>query len=889
VGTSDWCRACGNDAPGPERVCNTCGSSLEGPSKADSLVGLAFEVPGKLRVTKRLAICLAVDGESAKLHISPKEKDTVTVPTGSLASPLETVPSTLSPASRLLYASRQPDCAIKANWDADTLLSAAGAAAATSLGAMRRVADEAIELGWPDIVDWTTLTNSEKTWRRSHQSASIGDTEDLLLQLAALPSSGYHDRVDLLMPHLSTVIDQPAFRQLVDSWHQGGIPGADVLHELVHSEWSDAMSVGEGVLRARRGRHPVRPESAELADRWAAIHASFTAGGPVRPLGTDCSAWAAAAVVGAARAGANVDGEVGQLGPLAMSIFDDLIDGGWLTAAADIESNASQTQYLLARLRPHELDDAGCAGVGHHTELARRFCRRRDESSLQALPASPGVAHYQALLDVVSGRKPDATRLRPECLELLELANRSLAALKDKATSTLPAPIINDPTLWPMFSEHARSGRLSPDGDERANAPAFAQWCDLQRLVGLLWDERWVDAVALGEKLTAGLDTERQEDEALSLTAYAMSRLGRGDEAMGLLERAMAGSYTEALLVNLSLVASFAKPDVAAAQFARIVNEAPNRELQIAALRRAVEVWERTPDMPTFPPDLVGPMKVVLSGDCSVDDFARFGSLAAAVAPEVVLAVSDPGGERAPLHRLYRARARLAKEDNFGLKELASEFIAVYRQVGRPTWFNEEWERLMSFLRDSVFVAFGEAGGSALMIDTVAVDAPELLSQHERFVLVPQAGAHLAAVFATTDDTLSRDAMVKFFYRPIEEFLAERSNFDPTTVDFVAENFHLTLFIAAMHYLETMRDSLANPYNSLVERLRYDSQNRYAIVNQMRAVLDDGSRHQEEIDRALDRLRRLAVDTEKARDRLGALTEELNEWRTETVRLRANL
>jgi hypothetical protein len=876
-----WCRSCGAEDAGTGVACASCGVSLEASTISESLVGLAVEVPGKLRVNKRLGICIDVDGESAVVHLSPKPKDTITLPATSLASPSAAIPPSLSPATRFIYASRQPHGRIKASWDTAVLLERAGELAAISMGAMRMVADEALTFAWPDIVAWTTLTDTEKAWRRAHHAAGIGDLDALAADLQLLPPSGYVGRIELLLPHLPAVATYEACRTLVAEWARADIPGADLVDRLLSGNPNDALEAGMERLTT---------VAAPNRESWADATAALAAGVPQTPLRDDCPSWEAAALVTRARAGENMDASFPRVATVAPAIIDDLIDAGALTADLVLDDVETPLRpYVLARLRPGDLDDDELIAQGHYTELARRYCRRHERGRLDALPASPGVAHYQALLDVVEGKLPDPDRLRPESIELLELVARTSAALKDKATTSLPRPVVDDPTLWATFSEHARSGQLAPDADTRAAAPLLGHWYDLQRLVGLLWQERWVDAVTLGEKLVASLDRERQEDEVLSLTAYALLRLGRGDEAIAMLERAMAGSYTEALLVNLSIAASGAKPEIAAAHFARIVNEAPTHDLQIAALRRAVEVWNQMDHAPTFPPELLDPLRVVLSGECSVEDYATLSALAASVAPKVVLKLSNPGGERAPIYRLQRARARFQEERAFGLKELTLEFIAVHEEVGRPPWFNAEWTDFVSWLRQSVFVKFGEAMGSAVVIDTVVLNAFDLFTQHERFVLLPQAGAHLAVGFVETDDVLSDQAMRKFFYLPIEEFLAERSNLDPGTLDFIADNFRRTLFMAGMSYMETMRDNLAGPYNDLVQRLKWDRENRYAILARMRSILDDSAQHQEEVDRVLDRLRRLPAGTDDEVDPVKITAEALSEWRAETVRLRANL
>lgn len=863
-------------------ACASCGRSLESASLVESVIGLAFDVPGKLRVTKRLAICTHVDGDVAHLHLSSKDKGDLVVPVASLTSPTDAVPASLSPATRLIYATRQPAGASKASWDATVLLARAAEVAATSAGAMRMVADEAIVLGWPDIVAWTTLSESEKTWRQAHQAAAAGDLALLVAELGQLPPMGYHARVALVLPHLQAVAAHPGSLALIESWQDAGLPGASQLHQLVQADWDQGLVAGIELLGA------VAPAR---VDAWTAALEALRAGRPGAPLVDACPVWETADLVRRGYEGTNLDGSFERIAWVAPSIIDDLIDAG--TVTSELATGSAQVPhlpYVIARLRPDELADEVAAAVGHHTELARRYCRHRDRARLDALPRTPGVLHYQALLDLLDGSAPDPGRLRAESVALLELAARASAALKERTTEALPGPVVADPTLWTMFAGHAQIGRLSPDADTRTAHPEFAHWCDLQRLVGLLWEERWADAVAFGEKLTAVLDSERQEDEALSLTAYALLRLDRGDEALVQLERAMAGSYTEALLVNLSVVASQARPEVAARYFARIVNEAPNRELQIAALRRAVDVWGTSgADVPEFPPELVEPYRIVLSGDCEVADYASFMSMAASVIPKVVLGLPDPGDERAPIYRLQRARARFSDEASFGFKDLALEFIAVHRQVGRRDWFDAEWKTLVAYIRDSVFVEFGKAPGSAQFIDTVIVNAPELFTQHERFILVPQAGAHLAARFVDTQDTLSDEAMMKFFYQPIEEFLSERSKIESGTVELIADNLHRTIFVAGMHRMSVLRARSTEPYNQLAQRLRWDSQNRFTIIRQMRSNLDDDAANQEEADRVLDRLQRLAVDTDSGREHVQAFDKALADWRAETVRLRANL
>ena len=83
----------------------------------------------------------------------------------------------------------------------------------------------------------------------------------------------------------------------------------------------------------------------------------------------------------------------------------------------------------------------------------------------------------------------------------------------------------------------------------------------------------------------------------LSLRAFALHQLGRPAEALSCLEAAMAGAYTEALLVNTAIIAADADPTLATRYFTRLIAEAPTAELQITAMHKAIRVWLQTPDL----------------------------------------------------------------------------------------------------------------------------------------------------------------------------------------------------------------------------------------------------------------------------------------------------
>jgi hypothetical protein len=874
--TVSWCRACGAHGQVGDS-CSSCRSPMRPWAQPASRIGLAYRVAGKLKVTKRLAVCIDESDGQVVLHVGAKHKEAAVVtPVDALGDPSDLISADLSPAGRLHYAVRAAS-EIKHQWDVARLRARADELVAGSLPAVRQLANEALASGWNDLFEALPLSGSEKAWRRAHEAACFARVDDLRAQLEGLPAEGYAARVMLALPFAPAMVDDERWRALVGAWVAHQLPGADVLRRLIDPAWDVALGAAVELLRDPRG------------EQWRGVLKALGVETPIAPIAETPGWWRAADIYLRGAEGAVVDSEVGTIAGLDVGLLEDLVDAGGLTSTAPLAVLPEASQLVLrARVTPADLTPGELAEVGHTAELARLAFLHRDRTGLGRLDDCEAVRHYGALLDARETGAVDEARLRPEGVERLRLAERALAAVRNGETSSLPRPLLDDPTIWPTFAEQARSGHLAPDAETRASHPAFSHWCDLERLLGLVWEHRWDDAIALGQALAPSLTTERYHDEALNLIAFAMTQVGRHADALPLLDDAMGGSYTEALLVNTGHTAARVGPELAIPHLARLVREAPTQDLRANALRQAVGVWLAAESMPTLPSDLAEALETVLTSGCSFDDYVLFTRVGANVAPVIVTRLPEPDGERRGPYRIQLGRARLKLDDDFFLADLAETYVAVAKQFGRTSWFDTDWADEVDFLLRSVAVDFGEAGGSAEFIDTVNTQMPELFTRLQRFLLVAQAGAHLATVAATQDATLDEDGQFpKFFFLPIEEFLAERHKFDDGEADAIAGNFHLTLAVAGLHHLRVTRDSTTAPYNALVQRLRWDSQNAFAIRRQMLAILDKDAAAQTFGDRIADRLRRLAVGDDTARERLAGVESAIAEWRAETVKLRS--
>lgn len=867
---TSWCRSCGEVQAGQSGRCGGCGIDLSTAEPEESPIGLVFEIRGKMGVGKKLGICLSVDGDEFLLHFSSKDKEPGRVPSSML--PTGVVPPTLGAVTRLLYAASLQE--VKRTWDGD-LLRRRAVELCADMRELRRLTDDALDLRWSEILEWAPVSQSEKAWRTAHHASATGQLDLLCDSLSKLPPSGYPTRASLLLPHLKAIRDRldvwtPVLGQMIEC----GSPGGHAVKAAV-GDWNAALGAAATLTGDQRRSH------------WADIKQQLESGDILPPPPFyDTPAWTAASLISSANRSHSIDKALEHLVGLEPALWDDLIDHGRMTRSAALTSlRGARRNYSLARLDPAKLSDAEIRDVGHDGEMARRLFLARDKASLSGLDDSPRVLHYRALLDVVNGGRPDPDRLDPMTVGLLELPAQVLEQIRDGAISALPSEIANDPSLWPMFSEVAISGKLLPDAGRGAN-DSLNLWVGLHRLLGLIWEDDLEGAVKHGALLAdQAYEVEEIEDEVLNLSAFALFQLGRVDEALGLIEKAMQGVYTENLLVNASIVASHAQPEIGLRYLARLVEEAPTPELQNAGLGHAISVWRQSEL--DFPPILLPAMQVVLGTQLPTDEYLNLGRVAVSVAPEVIATLTNPGGALDGPYQLLQIRGRWKTDDNMDLADLADAYISLYRSVGRADWFIDDWTTWVDSIHESVFVDFGEAAGSAQFIDRVITQAPDLLAPESRYALAPQAGAHLAFALREHDSSwLNEAAVEKFFIRPLDEFLASQSAFEPGRPEFLSNNFARCAGLGVLHIFELQFPLMVNNYNALNDSVGRETQNYIAIqVEKERMLRNALNGPIPSIEAVLSRLRRLTNLDDAPAELVDNVASSVAEWRSECERL----
>ena len=848
-----WCRSCGMPDLEPElTACGRCGTPLASVP-AQSMVGMTLDVRRKL-IGSRPGVCVPGPDDQLFVHLEADQ----TVPLGDVKYEVVRGPdSVMAPVCRLFNRATAGE---HAKWDRPYLWSAALTLAGSDLASGRALFDLALVEPHPNVLDWLQLSPSEKAWRTAHTAASRGDLSALVTSLSELPNNGYLGRVGLLMPYLPHLPPlRGTLEGMLERWTTLGMPGAQLVSTALFGTPRQALGAA---LALQQGRAEPVDGSIDLAH--------------TPPPSADCGRWSSLRAYRAA-----LTDRTPPPGPLLaglpIELIEDLIDAGVVDRQSDLGSlPPDATRVILARTSPFALSVPELSAAGHVAEVARRHYLARDDAALDGLPDTAEVRHYRALRAVINGFSPAEGDLRPGARAILDQAQTDRARLAREPGGVSPA-VMADPTAWPLLADVARQGHIAVQPLDE-----FGRWVALHRLVGLLWEGDFAEAVDLGERVGPLLPEEVEQDEVLNLVAYAKDQLGRPDDALRTLERALEGAYTHNLLVNAAVLAKRANPHSAMSLLARLVREAPSDELRVAAMCSALNVWMATPDE-ELPPDLVEGLPRVLQLNSNLADYHFMLRIARRFSPRTVIFLPEREGEHGGVLRLSKAHARFRDDASFGFGDLAAAYIEVHREFGRPPWFDSEWDKLAQEMREGMFVDFGTALGPTMFWSKTLGEVPGLVPDFTRMEMLPQIGAHTAWMLSESKDTLASQYYSRYFFDVYEELLASRHRLDEGSFDFLRRNLCRCMGVTGVRLIAVSRDQIADIYNDLVARANWDSEHRFALRERMREVLDLSNEPLDLLDRLIHRASALQVADDSLLDLLRGLGRDRDEWREEIV------
>ena len=541
----------------------------------------------------------------------------------------------------------------------------------------RSLALDAFTLGKTEIHDDLQFSKYERVWWRAIQAWRGQDEDRALSLLLELPDNFYAPRVAIFLAASDAALARFEPSRILATFSED-------LRPRHHLELARLLVLG-------------RVDSGYVTDNFLLseithLRSFKTKDGPLSDVATGLiGAGASSRILGALNGNAKRLGtDPRVLDHVPHSVIDDLIDSGSVPHQwAKPTSKGAQREYLQARLNIGSLSDEDVKQLGAEWETARRSV-----ANGQGVPkdASAEVAaHFSPIAALLAGESTTVAEIsRTTDLDPVEL----------KAAFTTTDTIPDDAILGDAALAHLLVSRSTVSTSDIVPSRLSAlqrQWLGqvlLRRAKSRLMDWEWTDTLKEGRQCLRFSQSEHQRDEALNMMAAAHRELGNDQAALAALTVALEDEYTEALLTNITVVASELEPEVAADRLSQLVTEAPNLEVKVAAARRAITLWaindEPWATADSLPVSMRDAIRTVVVQDIPEEDFVEFLKLLANRDEEWL---SAEGALRGSPHRksnvakVWTARAR-------GTEEFVVELGRVLR-TNREPWAVEERDSIV--------------------------------------------------------------------------------------------------------------------------------------------------------------------------------------------------
>lgn len=392
-----------------------------------------------------------------------------------------------------------------------------------------------------------------------------------------------------------------------------------------------------------------------------------------------------------------IESHAHQLQSAPATLIDDLIDDGTIDFSwLDKKLARRLREHVAARTDPSQMSDDGLKMFALADEQARRAVLAGD-SLPEDLPAST----RERLADLIELTKSPT----PADAALAILARKqdpAADALRDALAD--PATVPSDDALQSSIARFAlgTSGVESLDArnltksELTARQQTYVGTVLLERAKHALLSWRYEEAVHEAKHCLRLTTDEAIRDEALNLIACGDWQQGNHEAAIGALETALKGEYTYALQANFAVVAQTLNPERAAHHLTRLIEDAPDLRLKVAAAERALLLWQASDFSPDqeddLPANFARAIRALVRAPIDEADFRSFLRLLAdhdatwLQKPESL--ESSPHASSAAA-RLYVARAR-------DFEQYVDE-LAKLLNGGRPaSWLSDERDGLLS-------------------------------------------------------------------------------------------------------------------------------------------------------------------------------------------------
>lgn len=468
---------------------------------------------------------------------------------------------------------------------------------------------------------------------REHAIGFLLDRRPLSLSLAdclALPIEPWRVRYEFLRaPSGPESVDSIARDIVTDSSAPLGIRAVVALkYAIATGDYAPEVEMVFGGRVGRRDYAELSTAAATVAHALEAVgvrSASRLGLAVSNPLQLSASI-ASAAVLSARERPAPV-GKRLQIEPgTPLPVVDDLIDRG---APVEVSPDASESPvndvgvpvaaYVLARTDPTRLRTEQVVALRFEAEAARRYLSGD-------FAVEPALAR-----DIADDLKQLRTVITGDMNEIGDARNPIVLELRDVLGSGGQRPpsetLLADRSVWGVLIDAGVTGSsdTGPLGTE------FAGLSALIRAEAALLEWRWDEARTIAR---GGLREARREavrDELLNITACSLWLQGDPEPALAALDNALEGEYSDALLINASVVATALEHASAVERLVKIAREAPSPHQRAVAAERALvmwlnddaRIWEGDEDEDSLPTDIRDALRPLLREKLPDDRYQR--------------------------------------------------------------------------------------------------------------------------------------------------------------------------------------------------------------------------------------------------------------------------
>jgi hypothetical protein len=892
-----WCRACG--VATEATLCPACGAEVT-PGRSLAQVGGrigAVVMISRAAILSRPGICVEEFPDRVSVLVKGEEPAVFTPDAfDALQRGDPESPEVLSAPGRLLRAARASlSGKLKSRWDDQRVITLAHTLASASMADKRAALHDWVAIGSDEDVATLGMTATELAWAHAHYAARSGDINGMLQSLGELPKDRYRAKVGLLFGALTVAQADESLRAQVLAMAR---PFAETDMEAnALTACLEGASSPETLVTARYVTGLLQPYNERLAGWFGDLIRTVESGRGTHPAGEGAlPATAALNLYRAGMAGDNLDQEARLLRPLRVSLWDDLVEAGALTPRCipGLPLEGDDAKYVSVRLDPGGAELDYLEAAGHISEQARRMFIEGDAASLLALTdAGPGARHYEALLRSLKndGRRLDG--LRPDAASLLDVLDGYKQSLNDAVPVEVPQALLEDPSCWRLLQREARRGRIQLSHDQREHYPTFATWLALYDMQASVFASDWIGVRTASERLLAQVEEETLRDEVENMAAYAQYQLGNDQAALDILTDALGGRHTEALLVNASIVARQLSADDAAVFLAQLYYEAKDPAIGLAALIASIEIWQLEDRSSTPPQAITNAMRTALGQPLPDETLSKLLRVAkncdtAWLASDPTISMTSTNQEDLARYFVTLARVKLP-DTRETMRDVAVVLTAAKARNPGAAWVARELADMVTALTDLVHVDFGEA---AHLVPTItALLDGDVLGFEDNVVLSAQAGAHLAVSMKKNGQRLTAAGEKRFLVDALDRFLREGQQLEPALREGLGKEIERCLVIsayAASDMTGVAATKFGREWDQLVERERYDLQNRTSILRREASVLQTFA---SEVSRLADFTRhlsklRLSTEGRQAQSDIEAM---IANWQREITRLQRTL